>query len=52
MIAHLKIQRHRAYQIIISCGLIGSCVIALIDPAYAMHSVLASTVSSLLWLWE
>ncbi len=49
-IRHLE--RHRKFQIIISCGIIGSAIIAWVDPAYSMHSLVTSSASSLLWLWE
>jgi len=47
-----KLERHRKFQIIISVGIVGSAFIAFVDPVYSMHSLITSSASSLLWLWE
>ena len=46
------VERHRAFQIIIMAGIVGSFALILIDPTYSIHSAVANTFASLLWLWE
>lgn len=52
MTAIRRIERHRAFQIIVSGGIVGSLLLAWADPAYSLHSTMASALASLIWLWE
>jgi hypothetical protein len=42
----------RLHRIAITCGVVGSTVLALVEPSLAAHAGAIGLAANLLWIWE
>lgn len=49
---HVELHRHRKFQLIITCGTLGTAIVAIIMPHHGELIAIASVATNLVWIWE
>lgn len=48
----VTVRRHRAFQITVTMGIIGTTAISIYNPALALEGAALNALTNLIWLWE
>lgn len=49
---HLRLHRHRKFQLIITTGIVGTTAVSYLVPQYQEFVIVAATATNLVWIWE
>lgn len=49
---HIELHRHRKFQLIITCGTLGTAVLAIVLPHHGELIAIGSVATNLVWIWE